>query len=96
MEEFRPLIVDSVAVSLINRRELGALGDFLHGANGTFLNEYGRKAFWEAWFRRLDTEVRHPEFGYTMAYRRMMEVQARQLWRFVRGEATAYHAFHTR
>ena len=95
MEEFRPLISDSVAVSLINRRELGP-EDFLHSAGGTFLNERGRKAFWESWFRRMDTEVRHPEFGYRMAYRRMMEVQARQLWRFLRGEAATYHAFHTR
>ena len=95
MEEFRPLIADSVAISLINRRELGP-EDFMHSSNGTFLNEYGRKAFWESWFRRLDTDVRHPEFGYTMAYRRMMEVQARQLWRFVRGETEMYHAFYTR
>ena len=62
----------------------------------TIMNERGRKAFWEAWFRRLDTEVSHPEFSYKMAYRRMLEVQARQLWRFVRGEATAYHGFTTR
>jgi CRISPR-associated protein Cas1 len=34
--------------------------------------------------------------GYKMAYRRMLEVQARQLWRFVRGEALAYHGFVTR
>lgn len=95
MEEFRPLIADSVAISLVNRGELGP-EDFIRSANGTFLNERGRKAFWEAWFRRLDTEVSHPEFGYKMAYRRMLEVQARQLWRFVRGEAIAYHGFTTR
>ena len=76
----------------------GELGpeDFIKGANGTFLNDRGRKAFWEAWFRRCDMEVRHPEFEYKMAYRRMLEVQARQLWRFVRGEAAAYHGFTTR
>lgn len=95
MEEFRPLLADSVAISLINRGELGP-EDFIRSANGTFLNDRGRKAFWEAWFRRFDTEVSHPEFGYKMAYRRMLEVQARQLWRFVRGEATAYHGFTTR
>lgn len=95
MEEFRPLIADSVAISLINRGELGP-EDFIRSANGTFLNERGRKTFWEAWFRRLDTEVSHPEFNYKMAYRRMLEVQGRQLWRFVRGEATAYHGFTTR
>jgi CRISPR-associated protein Cas1 len=95
MEEFRPLIADSVTISLINRGELGP-EDFIRGANGTFLNDRGRKPFWEAWFRRLDTEVSHPEFNYKMAYRRMLEVQARQLWRFVRGEASAYHGFVTR
>jgi CRISPR-associated endonuclease Cas1/CRISPR-associated protein Cas4 len=95
MEEFRPLTADSVAISLINRGELGP-EDFMRNANGTFLNDRGRKAFWEAWFRRLDTEVSHPEFSYKMAYRRMFEVQGRQLWRFVRGEAVTYHGFTTR
>ncbi len=95
MEEFRPLIADSVAISLINRTELGP-EDFIRSANGTFLNDRGRKAFWESWFRRMDAEVSHPEFSYKMAYRRMLEVQARQLWRFVRGEATGYHGFTTR
>jgi CRISPR-associated protein Cas1 len=95
MEEFRPLIADSVAISLINRGELGP-EDFIRSANGTFLNDKGRRPFWEAWFRRLDTEVSHPEFSYKMAYRRMLEVQARQLWRFVRGEALTYHGFVTR
>lgn len=95
MEEFRPLTADSVAISLINRGEVGP-EDFINSANGTFLNDVGRRRFWEAWFRRLDTEVSHPEFGYKMAYRRMLEVQARQLWRFLRGEAAGYHGFTTR
>lgn len=95
MEEFRPLIADSVAISLINRNEVGP-EDFMFSASGVQLKPSGRKAFWEAWFRRMDTEVKHPEFGYSMSYRRMMEVQARQLWRFFRGECNRYHAFTTR
>lgn len=95
MEEFRPLIADSVVISLTNRGELGP-EDFVRSANGTFLTDKGRRPFWEAWFRRLDAEVSHPEFSYKMAYRRMLEVQARQLWRFVRGEALTYHGFVTR
>ena len=86
---------DSVAISLVNRGELGP-EDFIRSASGTFLNEAGRRRFWEAWARRLDTEVSHPEFGYKMAYRRMFEVQGRQLWRFLRGEAAGYHGFTTR
>ncbi len=95
MEEFRPLIADSVVISLINRGELG-VDDFVRSANGTFLKDAGRRAFWEGYFRRMDAEVSHPEFGYKMSYRRMLEVQARQLWRYLRGEAAGYHGFTTR
>lgn len=95
MEEFRPLIADSVAISLINRVEVEA-GDFVRTTTGTFLNETGRRRFWEAWFRRMDGEVSHPHFGYKMSYRRMLEVQARQLWRVARGDTSRYHAFTTR
>jgi CRISPR-associated protein Cas1 len=95
MEEFRPLIADSVVISLINRGELG-VEDFVRSANGTFLKDSGRRAFWEGYFRRMDMEVSHPEFGYKMSYRRMLEVQGRQLWRYLRGEAAGYHGFTTR
>lgn len=95
MEEFRPLIADSVAISLINRGEIDE-SDFIFSTRGVALNDRGRRRFWEAWFRRLDTEVTHPQFGYRMSYRRMMEVQARQLWRYVRGEAPRYYGFTTR
>lgn len=95
MEEFRPLVADSVAITLVNRGEIDP-GDFIRAASGTFLNEQGRRRFWEAWFRRLDAEVSHPQFGYKMSYRRMFEVQARQLWRVVRGDAPVYHGFTTR
>ena len=95
MEEFRPIIVDSVAISLLNRREMD-VGDFMRTTRGTFMSDEGRRQFWRAWFRRVDTEVSHPEFGYKMSYRRMLDVQARQLWRFCRGEATDYRPFTTR
>jgi len=95
MEEFRPLIADSVAISLINRKELTP-SDFQFTAKGVFLNDEGRRQYWRSWFRRLDTEVRHPQFDYRMSYRRMLDVQARQFWRFCRGEAPRYQGFTTR
>lgn len=95
MEEFRPLIADSVAISLLNRQELDQ-SDFVTTSKGTFMNDHGRRQFWRAWFRRLDSEVKHPQFGYRMSYRRMLDVQVRQLWRFCRGDASDYHPFTTR
>ena len=59
------------------------------------MNE-AEKFFGKHGFGGLDTEVSHPEFNYKMGYRRMLEVQGRQLWRFVRGEAAEYHGFTTR
>ena len=95
MEEFRPLLADSVVISLLNRKEL-SISDFQLTSKGVFLNNKGRKQFWRAWFRRMDTQVKHPQFGYRMSYRRMLIVQARQLWRFLRGEAKTYYGFTTR
>lgn len=95
MEEFRPLIADSVAISMINRSEVNR-GDFIISAAGVSLDEQGRRAFWESYCRRMETEVAHPHFGYRMPYRRMLEVQVRQMWRFVRGEANNYIGFTTR
>jgi CRISPR-associated protein Cas1 len=95
MEEFRPLTVDSIAISLINRSEISR-SDFIYSASGCNLNENGRRAFWQGWFRRLDDEISHPVFQYCMSYRRMFEVQARQMWRYLRHEAATYTAFTTR
>lgn len=95
MEEFRPLITDSVVITMINRGEISP-EDFENTSRGVLLKDSGRRQFWRAWTRRMDTEVSHPVFGYKMSYRRMLEVQMRQLWRFCRGDVTEYHAFTTR
>jgi len=95
MEEFRPLIADSTVITMINRQEV-VENDFNQTTRGVILKESARRAFWQAYFRRMDTEVSHPEFGYRMTYRRMLEVQSRQMWRYVRGEAPIYIPFTTR
>lgn len=95
MEEFRPLIADSTVIALVNRKEIDA-HDFVATTRGVMLKDSARRAFWRAYFRRMDSEITHPQFGYRMSYRRMLEVQARQLWRHVRGEAPVYIGFTTR
>ena len=95
MEEFRPIIADSVVISLINRGEI-AVDDFLHTTKGVALKDSGRRQFWKAWSRRLDTEITHPHFGYKMSYRRMMDVQIRQFHRFCRGETDRFFGFTVR
>ena len=76
MEPFRALIADSVAVSAVNRGEL-AEGHFLDTASGCAMTDAGRKAFFSAYGRRMDTEVTHPVFKYRLSYRRMLMLHAR-------------------
>lgn len=95
MEEFRPLIVDSTVLTAVNT-EVVRGGDFVRAAGGCALDDNGRKAFIAAYERRMDTEVTHPIFGYTVSYRRVLEVQARLLARTVLGELERYPSFRTR
>ena len=70
--------------------------DFLSYGGACQLTESGRKQFFRAYEQRLSAEVKHPLFGYTMSYRRMLEVQARLLASFVRGELPKYQGFTVR
>jgi len=95
IEEFRPLIADSVVIGLINNGEIRP-SDFISRAGSVALKPDGRKRVLEAYERRLDTEVTHPVFGYSVSYRRVFEVQARLLGRFLTGEIAGYAPFCTR
>lgn len=94
-EEFRPLVVESTVLTLINNGEVGA-GDFQVRAMGVSLTAAGRKAFLQAFERRMDSEVTHPIFGYRISYRRVLEVQARLLGAVLLDEIPEYVPFVTR
>jgi CRISPR-associated protein Cas1 len=94
-EEFRPLLADSVVITLINNRELTA-SDFLVRAGAVTLTPDGRRAVIRAWERRMSTQVRHPLFGYTVSYRRAVELQARILAACLIGELPQYEPLVTR
>lgn len=95
MEEFRPLVADSVVLSVINNGEIDER-HFVRRAGAAALTEAGRRRFLEAYERRMETLITHPVFGYRVSYRRLLEVQARLLARHVTGEIPRYPAFRTR
>lgn len=95
MEPFRPLIADSVAVSAFNRGEL-AEGHFLHTAAGCALTDSGRRGFFSAYGRRMDTEVTHPVFEYRLNYRRMLMLHARLVAAWLLGEVPTLAFLTTR
>jgi CRISPR-associated protein Cas1 len=95
MEEFRPLVVDSVALSAINTGAI-RLPDFVRRGGAVTLTQAGRAKFLRAYERRMDEEITHPIFNYRISYRRILEVQIRLLARYLTGEIEDYPPFATR
>jgi len=54
------------------------------------------RRFFQAYEQRKSTEVTHPTFGYRMSYGRMLEVQARMLAAYLRGDIPRYVGFTVR
>lgn len=94
-EEFRPLISDSVAIRLFNEGTL-VRDHFVRRARGVALTPAGRTRVITAHERRMNQTVTHPLFGYTVSYRRIVELQARLLRAVLLGEAPEYRAFTSR
>ena len=95
MEEFRPVIADSVVLNLINN-EAVTPEDFVIWRDACQLTDAGRRRFFAAYEQRKATEITHPVYGYRMTYSRMLEVQARMLAAFVRGSIPTYTGFTVR
>lgn len=95
MEPFRPLVADSVVLTVINNGEITP-GDFVRAAGAVNLSERGRRAFIAAFERRMSQEITHPLFGYSAQYRQILEIQCRLLGRHLLGEIDRWPPFVTR
>jgi CRISPR/Cas system-associated endonuclease Cas1 len=95
MEMFRPLVADSAVLTAINTRMIGA-DDFIQVGPAVSLTADGRKAMLRAYEQRMDIGVTHPQFGYRVSYRRVLEIQTRLLARFIAGEVDDFPPFETR
>ncbi len=95
VEEFRPLIVDSVVIGMINTGQLGP-ADFVDELGAIRLQDAARKLFLGKLEERLSEQVQHPLFKYRVTYRRCIELQARLLAKWLLGEVPHYIPFVVR
>ena len=95
MEEFRPLIAESVVITAINNRQL-LPKHFVQAGRAVNLNPTGRKLFFQVYEQRMGALITHPIFEYKVSYRRVLELQFRLLARFLTGEIPQYVPFVTR
>ena len=95
MEPFRPIIADSAVIQAVNNGEVKSDG-FVSTGPAVNFKPQAKRAFIAAYERRLDQEVTHPVFGYRVSMRRLLEVQARLLVRYLAGEIEVYPHYRVR
>jgi CRISPR-associated protein Cas1 len=94
-EEFRPLIADSVVLTAVNTGMVGE-SDFIRRGPACALTDGARRRVIAAYEARMETLIHHPLFGYSISYRRVLEVQAKLLARTIAGELRGYRPLATR
>jgi CRISP-associated protein Cas1 len=96
MEEFRPIVFDSVVLTCVNKRMIQK-DDFAVELGGAHrLSDDARRRFLLQYEERKNTEFKHPVFGYRISYQRCFELQARLLAKFLQGELEAYPPLETK
>ena len=93
MEEFRPLLVDRLVLSLVNRRQV-ALAGFTTAASGAVaMDDKTRKTVLVAYQKRKQATIMHPFLGEKTTLGLLPHLQARLLARHLRGDLDAYPPF---
>jgi CRISPR-associated protein Cas1 len=90
MEEFRPLLADRLALSLINRRQLREEDFEALPGGAVLLTEHGRKAVIVAYQKRKEEVVQHRVLKDKVELGLLPHVQARLLARHLRGDLKDY------
>ena len=89
-EEFRSILADRLALTLINRGQLGADDFEIREGGAVMLGEKGRRVVVTAWQERKQEEITHPFLETRLPIGLLPLVQARLLARAIRGEMEGY------
>ncbi|NKQ35673.1 MAG: CRISPR-associated endonuclease Cas1 [Chloroflexi bacterium] len=97
VEEFRAPVVDSLTLSLINRRWLQADDFYMDtGSGGIYLKDRGFRIFLHNFSDKLESKIKVRELDRSISYRKLFEVQARKIARFIQGKEDVYRPFRAR
>jgi len=93
MEEFRPVVVNSLVLNLINKRVITP-GDFEIGLGQVHrMKTRALKSFLRTYEERKRSEIKHPTLEQRVTYWRSLELQARILAKVLMGELERYTPF---
>lgn len=90
MEEFRPVLADRIALTLINLQQVRGSGFTKTETGAVVMDEKTRKEVLVAWQKRKAEEVQHPFLGEKVTVGLLPFVQALLFARYLRGDLDAY------
>ncbi|MBI1920842.1 MAG: type I-C CRISPR-associated endonuclease Cas1 [Geobacter sp.] len=90
MEEFRSVLADRLALTLINRKQITDKSFEVRPGGATYLNDAGRKEVVVAYQKRKQDEFHHPIVDEKVPFGLVPHVQARLLARHLRGDLEEY------
>ncbi len=91
MEEFRPLVVDTIVLNAINLRIL-VRGDFTSEpiSNAVSLTTEARRKFLKLYEEKKQSKFKHPVLGKQCSYQEAFEIQTRLMAKYLMGEIEKY------
>jgi CRISPR-associated protein Cas1 len=90
MEEFRPWLADRLAITLVNRQQIGPDDFKLREGGAVEFTEKGRKRVITAYQQRKQETLNHPLLDQNLRIAQLPFVQARVLARHLRGDIADY------
>jgi len=93
MEEMRPILADRFILTLINTKALRASHFDVQQDHAVFLNDEGRKVFFNSWQRHKKETITHPFLKEKMEWGLVPYIQALLLARTIRGDLDEYPPF---
>ncbi len=84
-EIFRPLMVEGLVISLLNKKQIKA-DDFEDSLNGCMLNKEGRVKVIRAFEHQLAKTIKHRELGRSVSYRRLLRLEGYKLVKHLLGD----------
>jgi CRISP-associated protein Cas1 len=86
MEIFRFPLVDMIVMASVNRNQWDVKADFDVRGQQVWLSETGKRKFVELYENRKQETWKHPATGYSLTYRRLLELEVRLLEKEWMGE----------
>jgi CRISPR-associated protein Cas1 len=91
MEEFRPLVVDAVVLSALNKKVLVPTDFTTEPLSGAVsLIKEGLRTFLRLYEQKKQSKFKHPVMGRQCTYQEAFEIQARLLAKYLMGETDKY------